>query len=92
MPEGLNKQPASGVIEAPQSPRGSINAQSVPDLLIHPGQESPHQTSSPNMEPRQLKPSLSLTRAMSLKASLMKNAIISGLKRKGWVYLGHLYT
>ncbi|XP_028394372.1 uncharacterized protein LOC114518533 isoform X2 [Dendronephthya gigantea] len=83
MPEGLNKQPASDVIEVSQSPRGSINAQSVPDLLIHPGQESPRQTSSPKMEPRQLKPSISLTRVVSMKASLMKNAIISGWKRKG---------
>ncbi|CAB3995109.1 Hypothetical predicted protein, partial [Paramuricea clavata] len=82
MPEGLNKQPDSDVITASQSPRGSITAQSVPDLLIHPGQESPHQSSSPKTE-RQLKPSISLTRVMSMKASLMKNAIISGWKRKG---------
>ena len=81
MPEGLNKQPDSDVIKASQSPRGSITAQSVPDLLIHPGQES-HQSSSPKTE-RQLKPSISLTRVMSMKASLMKNAIISGWKRKG---------
>ena len=84
MPEGLNKQPDSDVIKASQSPRGSITAQSVPDLLIHPGQESPHQSSSPKAE-RQMKHSISLTRVMSMKASLMKNAIISGWKRKGTV-------
>ncbi len=84
MPEGLNKQPDSDVIKASQSPRGSITAQSVPDLLIHPSQESPDQSSSPKAE-RQMKHSISLTRVMSMKASLMKNAIISGWKRKGTV-------
>ena len=84
LPEGLNKETESHVIKDRQSPRGSITAQSVPDLLIHPAQESLHDSSSPKRE-RQMKPSISLTRAMSLKASLMKNAIIGGWKRKGIV-------
>ena len=86
MPEGLNKQTESDVIDlASQSPRGSVTAQSVPDLLIHPGQESSYQSSSPKME-RQMKPSISLTRVMSMKATLMKNAIMSGWKRRGIVF------
>jgi hypothetical protein len=84
LPEGLNKETESDIIKASQSPRGSITAQSVPDLLIHPAQESVNDSSSPKKE-RQMKHSISLTRAMSLKASLMKNAIIGGWKRKGTV-------
>lgn len=84
MPEGLNKNPDADVIDNSPSPRESFTAQSVPDLLIHPSQESSVQPSSLKTEERrQMKPSISLTRVVSMKASLMKNALISGWKRKG---------
>ena len=80
MPEGLNKQnPADP--KCPSSSPITVTAQSVPDLLILPGQDVANQSTA--KQEKHLKPSISLSRAVSVKASLVKNAIMSGLRRKG---------